>query len=185
MARKWHRPAPGAATGMPRKPKQPTRRVRVFTVQQVARLHGVADRRIRQIIESGELKAYRKRGRWWIEEWEAYCLVARPRRSVGRRLSQAIAWGAVAVLGGWETPWLDASGRHRVRAKLRTSMTADLAVEVEAGLGDVPDYAMNAGLLCTAGLIRVAASEYAAERKTALAKLAAIHAYWFRRDADS
>ncbi|WP_298229106.1 hypothetical protein [Gryllotalpicola sp.] len=61
-------------------------------------------------------------------------------------------------------------------------MTTDLAVDVEAGLGDVPDYALHATLLRAAALIRAAASGHVVERKTALAKFAPIHAYWRRRD---
>lgn len=87
----------------------------------------------------------------------------------------------VATLVGRETPWLDASGRHGVRAKLRTSMTTDLAVDVEAGLGDVPDYAIQAVLLRGAAVIHAAASDYVQGRRAALTEFAAAHVHWLRR----
>ena len=62
------------------------------------------------------------------------------------------------ALIGEAAPWLDASGRYRVREKLRSTSTGGLAV------------------------VAAAASEYVQERKTALVKFSPIHAYWRRLD---
>lgn len=60
-------------------------------------------------------------------------------------------------------------------------MTTDLAVEVETGLGDVPEYATQAVLLRGAAIIHAAGSGYVQERRAALTDFAAAHAYWLRR----
>lgn len=102
---------------------KPIRRVQVFTVSQVARLEGVSERRVRQRIATGELKAYKKRGRWWVEEWNAYEDLAIPKRGVGRRLDPAAV--------GPDLDFTDRPLHHRELLRVAISFRSAVSPHVE------------------------------------------------------
>ena len=90
----------------------------------------MSERRVRQRIATGELNAFKKCGRWWVEEWNAYEDLVIPKRGVGRRLDPATVWGVVAVLAEVDPSWLSASQRCRVRQRVARSTPTQLAAAV-------------------------------------------------------
>ncbi len=83
------------------------------SVADVARARGVSERRVLQMVHSGELDARRVGGRWLIDERE----LGR-RRRLGRPMGARMAWALIAALSGEEARGLDPVERSRLRERL-------------------------------------------------------------------
>lgn len=87
-------------------------------VADAAKRLGVTESRVRQLIQSRELRARSVRGLWLIrvEDIERREALAPGR---GRRLTPARAWGLLYLAAGLSAPWLDRFARYRVRSLLK------------------------------------------------------------------
>lgn len=98
-----------------------------LSVAEAAKVLGVDQSRVRQMLRSGAL-AGRHVGRAWVVPADAVALAGEHRSGSGRPLSPQRAWGLLDLLDGGNAPWLDRSARSRVRAQLRGLAGADAAV---------------------------------------------------------
>lgn len=93
-------------------------------VKAVAEMLGVTDRRVRQLIESGDLPARRAGGRLLVEE----SLLPRSRPKT-RPMSARIAWAFIDLLSGERPTGLSGSERARLREKLRMLLASPQPAE--------------------------------------------------------
>lgn len=86
-------------------------------VPAAAKRLGVHPSRVRALLAAGDLKGRKLGSRWLVD---AYASDERAHADVveGRAFSPARAWGLLALLSGDGAPWLDASARSRLRARL-------------------------------------------------------------------
>lgn len=80
-------------------------------VPDVARMLQVSDRRVRQLIDAGELRARRVSGRWLVD---VSSIPSAPRRS--RAMSPRFAWGLIEYVEGRRAPWLSPGDYCRLRS---------------------------------------------------------------------
>ncbi|MGP3982113.1 helix-turn-helix domain-containing protein [Streptomyces sp. KR80] len=88
-----------------------------LSVSEVAERLGVSRQRVLALIHSGKLPARLIGGRWVVESADADEL--RGGRRTGRPMAGRIAWGLLDLLDGGRAPWLTATERSRLRARLR------------------------------------------------------------------
>ena len=89
-------------------------------VRSVAEYLGVSDRRVRQLIDSGDLPAQRLGGRYIIEEYHV------PRsRPMTRPMSPRISWAFIDMLSGERPSGISNSERTRLKDKYQRLLTAD------------------------------------------------------------
>lgn len=88
----------------------------VLDVTKAAGQMGIRPRRLRDLARAGRIPAKRL-GRSWAIDPEA--LVLARRRSPGRPLAAANAWGLLAMLSGERPDWLDPSVRSRLKRRLQ------------------------------------------------------------------
>ena len=91
--------------------------ISLLPVAEAAKRLGVSETRVRQLLESGELRARQVQGLWLIpvEEVERREDLA---PASGRRLTAPRAWGLIFLAAGLPAPWLDRSARYRLRRLL-------------------------------------------------------------------
>ncbi len=87
-------------------------------VRDVAERLGVSERRVRQMLQAGDLRGSRV-GRSWVVESRALLEAEHAARPVGRPWSPASAWAVLGVAEG-EDGDLDGLQRSRARARLRS-----------------------------------------------------------------
>jgi len=80
-------------------------------VPDVARMLKVSDRRVRQLIDAGELRARQVGGRWLVD---VSSIPSAPRRS--RAMSPRVAWGLIEYVEGRRAPWLSPGDFYRLRS---------------------------------------------------------------------
>lgn len=89
-------------------------------VRGVAEYLGVSDRRVRQLIDSGDLPAQRLGGRYIIEEYHL------PRsRPTTRPMSPRIAWAFIEMLSGERPSGISNSERARLKDKYERLLAVD------------------------------------------------------------
>lgn len=87
---------------------------------EVAKMLGVHPVRVRQLIESGHLRARQVSGAWLID---VASIPNAPRRA-GRPMSPRMAWGLIEAIDGRRAPWLSPKDVHRLKA-MRARLQAD------------------------------------------------------------
>lgn len=95
-------------------------------VPDVARMLKVSDRRVRQLIDAGQLRARQVGGRWLVD---VSSIPSAPRRS--RAMSPRFAWGLIEYVEGRRAPWLSPGDFHRLRS-FRDRLTTDPEPELLA-----------------------------------------------------
>ncbi|MFD9221500.1 helix-turn-helix domain-containing protein [Streptomyces sp. NPDC060064] len=88
-----------------------------FSVSEAAASLGVSRQRVLALIHDGDLPARLIGGRWVVlsadvDEWGQD-------RPAGRPMAGRVAWGLLDLLDDGRAPWLKASERSRLRARLR------------------------------------------------------------------
>lgn len=94
-----------------------------ISVAQAASVLRLNERRVRRLVEAGDLPG-RKVGRAWLLHSDGVYERARAGRSPGRPLSQPRAWAAVLELAGQRADGLSSSSVGQVRAVLRRRLDA-------------------------------------------------------------
>lgn len=94
-----------------------------LSVSEVAEQLGVSRQRVLALIHAGELPARLIGGRWVAASMDVDEL--RRDRLAGRPMAGRIAWGLLDLLDGGHAPWLTASERSRLRARLRARPPVD------------------------------------------------------------
>lgn len=89
-----------------------------YAVSEVAGRLGVDDSRVRAMLRAGRLRGRHLGGRWLVDGDEVDRAV-RERAPRGRPLAASRAWALLDLLDGGSAPWIDASGRSRLRAAAR------------------------------------------------------------------
>lgn len=109
-----------------------------YSVRRMAGFLGVSDRRIRELIERGELSATRMGKRSWAIKvddarvWEH----VHPRR--GRRLTNDAQWALIAELAGGLRDWMSPLLRHRTRKRIR-EWTPQQIADAVSQRGEMPE----------------------------------------------
>ncbi len=85
---------------------------------------GVAEVRVRQMLQSGRL-AGRKVGRQWLIDSSEIQRAVAHRAPSGRPLAARLAWGVLDLLDDGSAPWLDRADRSRARVHARNLAGAD------------------------------------------------------------
>ncbi len=94
-------------------------------VVDAARLLRLSVQRVRVLLSEGELPGRKVAGRWLVDR-SAVDRRVRDGKLSGRPYSPAHAWGLIALAGGDNPWWLDASNRSRLRRQLRERDLVDL-----------------------------------------------------------
>ena len=89
-----------------------------MAVSDVATELGVQPRRVRHMIESGQLPARRVGNQWLVHSSRVRALKASP-RDAGRPYSQRNAWAILGLAEGREPAWLGLADRERLRMILK------------------------------------------------------------------
>jgi len=97
----------------------------IFGVEEAAERLGVSARQVRHLAANGELRLL---ARGVIDASSVDQLMAVRRGSHRRAWAEATAWGAVALLSGFEATWMGESQRSRLKGRLRAT-TAEQLVE--------------------------------------------------------
>lgn len=97
----------------------------VMSVRDVADELSVNERRVRQLIESGDLRAERF-GRQWMVLRGDVIDVREAKRVAGHPFSSANAWGILALAEGKDAGWLSASEKRRLSEILSERGIEDL-----------------------------------------------------------
>ncbi|MDT9592627.1 hypothetical protein RDV89_06095 [Nocardioides zeae] len=96
----------------------------LMTVAAAARALDVSTRQVQHLVEAGEL---RRLERGIVDRESVERLVATRGGSHSRGWSEQTAWGAVALLTGATADWMGESQRSRLRGRLRTITSSELA----------------------------------------------------------
>jgi len=94
-------------------------------VREASRMLDVSERRVRQLIEAGSLRARQVSGSWLVD---VASIPNAPRRG-GRPLSPRMAWGLVEAVEGRRAPWLSPKDAFRLK-RMRDRLELDPAPEV-------------------------------------------------------
>jgi len=89
-------------------------------VPEASRMLGVSERRVRQIIDAGNLRARQVSGNWLID---VASVPNAPRRG-GRPMSPRMAWGLIEAVEGRRAPWLSPKDVLRLK-HMRDRLQAD------------------------------------------------------------
>lgn len=101
----------------------------VLNVSQAALKLGVSDRRVRQMLERGDIEGQRVGSLWLIDP----IVVERARRrpEIGRRWSPAAAWALLQIANG-EDPKVSAVEASRAKRRLAERGIADLVIKLSS-----------------------------------------------------
>lgn len=100
--------------------------MRYATVSEAAQQLGVSTRQVQYLVAEGALQQV---ARGLIDATSVERLEAIRGGSRSRAWSESTAWAAIALLSGADAPWLGATQRSRLRARLR-DITADQLVSL-------------------------------------------------------
>jgi excisionase family DNA binding protein len=102
--------------------------VEISTAAAAARL-GVSGRRVRKLIESGELRGHQLAGVWLVDAGDvATRLGSTPTR--GRPWSERVSWGGLWLLSGLRPDWLSSVEIWRLRNRFEVLSAESLAMAV-------------------------------------------------------
>ncbi|NVM93713.1 helix-turn-helix domain-containing protein [Arthrobacter wenxiniae] len=101
-----------------------------MTTSQAAEELGVTSVAVRKLVGSGSLTASARIGRNILVDRSSVVRLKNRGTRVGRPWSADMAWGALAMLSGQPTGWIDASSRYRLRQRLRHLDAKELAAHV-------------------------------------------------------
>jgi excisionase family DNA binding protein len=96
----------------------------LIDIREAAGLLGISPRRVRAMVQAGDLPARRVGGQWLLNRVD----VQHPRaanRSAGRPLSPQNAWGILLLASGQDPDWLGSSARWRLRRQLPQLLDSD------------------------------------------------------------
>ena len=89
-----------------------------MAVAEVARVLGITDRRVRSLIEAGDLRAQKVGGIYVLSERDVDAFARRYRPKHVRAMSPRIAWATAALADGLRPSWLRTDELSRLRARL-------------------------------------------------------------------
>lgn len=116
---------------------------RLYTVAEAAKRLSITDRRVRSLIQSGELQAVHAAPRIALITEESLIRLALREKRAGRPYSSETAMGALYLLSGESIDWLSVRRRYEIRRLLKET-DADAFVRNIRHRADVHEYWANA-----------------------------------------
>jgi excisionase family DNA binding protein len=96
------------------------------TTREAANRLGISDVAVRKMLRTGRLTGVGTAGRTLLIDPASLQRVVDSGRHIGRLWSPKMAWAALCMLSGQETPWISASEKYRLKTRLSAIRAEDL-----------------------------------------------------------